>query len=234
MTARVAADPWTEPSKADAKKHLDEGRALFQTQKWDAAITEFEAGELAEPLPIWLYNLGQTHRHAGHYEKAEWYFERFIVAVKDDPDATEAIAQARQLADDMKAAAEREPRSVQPDPNTSARKSTVPTSEPAHHDWLGWSGVGVGVIGLAVGGGFVLDAKSIENDADREPNEARREQLYAQSDSRRTIGWVGLGIGGVAALVGAIHLALPSHSDHSESSLSFVIAPNGLGVAGRF
>lgn len=235
LCARVAVgDPWMEPANSDAKKHLDDGRALFQTQKWDAAINEFEQGYRLEALPIWLYNLGQSHRHAGHYKQAQWYFERFIAAVNDDPDAAEAIAQARQLAEDMRAAADREPQSVAPPPAASVRKTNLGPPPRWYEDWIGLSGLGGSIIVAGAGTGFLLDARSIDRRADTEPNEATRESLYSQADTRRTIGWIGVGVGVVAAAVFTVKLALPHDTSSRESATAILIGPSSFSVMGRF
>jgi hypothetical protein len=48
-----------------AREHLIRGNRLYNTRAFDAAIEAYKAGALAEPAPVFDYNLGQTYRQLG-------------------------------------------------------------------------------------------------------------------------------------------------------------------------
>jgi tetratricopeptide (TPR) repeat protein len=247
-----AGTTWdTEPTNRAAIDQLARGRIAYKLQKWDEAVAAFEAGAMVEPsLPIWLWNLGQTHRQAGHYEQAKWYFERFITEEQDDPEGGDAVKLARQFVKDLDAAAKREPRALPPDPQSKPMAAPHPsdgqskadeplrlprpeTAPPWYADGLGWGLVGTGVISLGVGGGFTLDGSSLRTDADRESNEVTRLQLYDKADSRERIGWVTLAAGAGLIVGGVIKLAIAPNSKNTQQATIFIGA-SAIGVAGRF
>ncbi len=250
----LAGPSWdTEPTNRTAIDQLTRGRIAYKLQKWDEAIVAFEAGARMEPsLPIWLWNLGQTHRQAGQYEKAKWYFERFIAEERDDPDGVDAVNLARQFVKDLDIAAKREPRGLPPDsqpkpltapnPSGGGQSAAEPLRVPLlqaesaprwYADGLGWGLVGAGVISLGVGGGFTLNASSLRTDADRESNETARVQLYDKAESRERVGWVTLAVGAGLIIGGVIKLAISPDSKDTRRVTVFVGA-SAIGVAGRF
>ncbi|MCE9574543.1 MAG: tetratricopeptide repeat protein [Deltaproteobacteria bacterium] len=247
--ARAGAPAWnTEPHTKAAIDHLARGRSFYKLQRWDEAIAEFEAGALAEPtLPIWLWNLGQTHRQAGHYEKAAWYYERFIADSQDDAGAAEPIKHARQFVVDMHAAASREPRALAPDADVAAAPSTatgttVPAAAPGpsttteseprwYQDRIGWTLLGAGLIGTAVGGSLLLHANTLDDQAGNEPNFDARARLYDRAGTQRTIGVVTLAAGGAVAVLAVIKLAHAPHRRPSALSSHVGPGPGTFGLA---
>jgi tetratricopeptide (TPR) repeat protein len=254
--ASAGAPAWnTEPHTQEAIDRLARGRSLYKLQRWDDAIAEFEAGALAEPtLPIWLWNLGQTHRQAGHYEKAAWYYERFIADSQTDPGAAEPIKHARQFVVDMHAAASREPRALAPDAavaarppanvagtsETAASPATVPppTAEDKAPRWyedrVAWGLVGVGVVGAGVGGGLLLHADSLNGQAARETNFDERTRLRDRASSQRTAGTVSTAIGGAVLVAALVKLALVPAPRASRAAAHISPGPGDAGLALSF
>ena len=77
----------SRPINAEARAHLDRGNRLFRIHELDQAIEAYKAGILLEDAPLFHFNLGQSFRKAGQYEKALWHFELFARHVQtDDPD----------------------------------------------------------------------------------------------------------------------------------------------------
>lgn len=238
LFARSAvADPRAEPTDPTAKQHLATGRALYNTQKWDDAIREFEEGYRSDPAatdhPIWLYDLGQAHRFAGHYSKAAWYFDRFVSAVQGDPEATDVAATASALAKSMHEAEDREPKSVAPP--VEIRETTPPADQPRwYDDRVGWIALGSGVLVSGIGAGFAFSASSLSDQADHETNVTARADLRDRASTRQTEAIVGLAIGGAVTIFAVIKLAIPPDAPAPRSAFRFQPGPGDVGVAFSF
>jgi hypothetical protein len=110
----------------------------------------------------------------------------------------------------------------------------------------GFVGLGVGVVGLAVGTIFTVSAGSKRSDADDEfdanncgsmagcPTEEERIQsMYDDADSAQTIGIVGFVVGGLGVATGVTLLVLSSGSNDSAKTPA-IVPYAGLGTAGVF
>jgi tetratricopeptide (TPR) repeat protein len=73
-----AGNPLAKPTDRTAREHLERGNRLYNTRAFDEAITEYKAGALAEPAPVFDYNLGQAYRQLGRYQDALWHYARFL------------------------------------------------------------------------------------------------------------------------------------------------------------
>lgn len=81
--------------------------------------------------------------------------------------------------------------------------------------------IGVGVVGAGVGGGLLLSANRLDEDANTEPNDRRARELHDSADSRRTIGAVALGIGGAVLAAGVVKFIVPQTARPMASITSF-------------
>jgi hypothetical protein len=70
-------EPRARPTNAEALDHFDRGNRLFRVHEFEQAIEEYKAGVLIEDVPLFHFNLGQSYRKAGQYEKALWHFDLF-------------------------------------------------------------------------------------------------------------------------------------------------------------
>jgi tetratricopeptide (TPR) repeat protein len=79
-----------EPSAAvrerDAHAQFELGRAHFKLGEYDLAIRAFEAGYTIAKLPLFLYNIAQSARLAGHAAQAIDYYRRYLEAAPDAPE----------------------------------------------------------------------------------------------------------------------------------------------------
>jgi hypothetical protein len=94
-----AADAAGKPS--DAKAHADRARRLYDLRLYDKAIEEFEAAYRDSGDPAYLYNLGQSHRLAGHTEQAIRNYELYLEKVPqapNRPDIEKRIAELKPAA----------------------------------------------------------------------------------------------------------------------------------------
>jgi tetratricopeptide (TPR) repeat protein len=72
-------------SERAAKRHYDRGKKLFDLQKFQEALDQFQKAYDAKPIPDFLFNIGQCHRNLGDYKAAIFSFKKFL---KLDPEAS--------------------------------------------------------------------------------------------------------------------------------------------------
>lgn len=78
-TPARAADKKADPrAEARAREHIQKGAAALRAGHYDEAMTEFEAGYAAVPLPGFILNMGHVQRQAGNLERARDYYRRFL------------------------------------------------------------------------------------------------------------------------------------------------------------
>ncbi|HTQ04058.1 MAG TPA: hypothetical protein VMI54_09380 [Polyangiaceae bacterium] len=108
-----------------------------------------------------------------------------------------------------------------------------------------YSAFGVGVVGLAVGTVFLLQSSSTQNKADAlcpsSPCDPSKKDAISSKDkdaaSQRTLGAVGLGVGGAAVAAGVVLFVLSNGSNKSTASEPGVtpfIGYRTAGLSGRF
>jgi tetratricopeptide (TPR) repeat protein len=202
-----------------ARAHLAAGWAYYNDGEWDRAIEEWRKGALIEPSPVWNWNFGQANRQAGRFEKARWNYERFIAEASDVRGAEEAIANARRFIEEIDTAKSSPPRGPVEEPSAppvaaAPLMSTPPPLGPWakgerwSDDWLGWSLLGAGVLGGAVGTGLLWHAAALEDEAADERNHERRLARLDDADGRRQAGVVTLVACGGVAVSGLVKLAI--------------------------
>ena len=69
------SDPQAE---ARAREHAQKGADALREGRYDAAMTEFEAGYAAVAHPGFIMNMGHVQRRAGNLERARGYYSRFL------------------------------------------------------------------------------------------------------------------------------------------------------------
>ncbi|MBL9009093.1 MAG: tetratricopeptide repeat protein [Myxococcales bacterium] len=70
--------PLRAASASDFKTHYELAMALYQAQKFEAAIPEFKAAHEREAKPGLLFNIAQCYRKAGHPREAIEYYDRYL------------------------------------------------------------------------------------------------------------------------------------------------------------
>lgn len=75
-------------------------------------------------------------------------------------------------------------------------------------DHLALALIGVGAVGIAAGTGLVFNARSIEADASREPNDTLARALFDRASDRRTWGGVTLGVAAAVSVAGVVKFIL--------------------------
>ena len=158
--ARVAyAD---DPSERAAKRHYDRGQKLYNLQKFEQALEQYQKAFDAQPLPGFLFNIAQCQRNLGDYDAAIFSFKRYL---KLDPE-TEKREQVEELIEELeakKAEADTERMGLgkrKKDRDAEEEEPVRETSEgaPVYKKWWFWTGVAV--VGAAGGIGIYYATKS--------------------------------------------------------------------------
>lgn len=160
LAVTIAPGAFTRPVHAEgaperaARRHYDRGKKLFDLQKFQAALEEFQKAYDAESIPDFLFNIGQCQRNLGDLQAAVFSYKKFL---KADPEAPN-----RELVEQLIADLEHE--IAVEDSNrlgltARPRVEPPPPRTPIYRKWWFWTGVaavaagaGVGIYAVASGG----------------------------------------------------------------------------------
>lgn len=212
--------------KPEARERYDRGLALFQVKDYASAIKLFEEGFALEPRREFLFADAQARRLAGDCRGAVPLYQRFLgMSPPPVQESATHIALARcaqQMATERPAAP--------PVPVAPAPPPPPPPPPPWTHDPAGAVLLGAGVVGLAVGVGFLAASFAALPVAD-----AKHPEFYSAfsvAESRHAIAVVGLVGGGALTAAGVARYAWVRHARRAHATLTIV--PGGLALGGWF
>ncbi len=239
-----AEEPIGRPNAPDALEHLAKGNKLYNVRSFEDAASEYKAGALVEPAPIFDYNLGQCYRQLGRYKDAIWHYERFLKSSPGTGERAEAIHRfiAQMQAELDKKAMTEPPTEPAPPPAqvpiwptrgpSSARAETPEAPAPWYKDKIGWGLTGAGAIAAGVSIGLLVDAGQLNDDANHASSQSDANRLHDKADSRTLLGTL-VGIGGVGLLAtGVIKLMIHARPERAASAqrTCFDVSPTGVGI----
>jgi tetratricopeptide (TPR) repeat protein len=106
ITVLVASSAYAAPAPPEAemaaRQHFRIGEAHYSGGQFAEALTDYEAGYGAVPLPGFLVNIAQCHRRLGHLDEARRTYQKFVLVAPDSPLAPEVrglIAELDKLLD---------------------------------------------------------------------------------------------------------------------------------------
>jgi tetratricopeptide (TPR) repeat protein len=198
-----------DPDTEVARRHFERGSQLYEQQKYDEAINEFDQARQLKPLPAFDYNIARCHDRMGRWSEALAAYRRYIEAAPNEPDSDSVRERIKVL----------EPRVAQPahPPPSTAVVAPPPTAAPSRPVPRGGAkviaGAVVAVVGLGLvgaGGGYAAmasDAADRLTAADRAMAtfDASQESAYKLD---RTVEGALLGIGIAAVAAGVVVLAI--------------------------
>lgn len=244
-----------EPIDTVALEHLKRGNRAFDLNDYDAAIAEYKLGAIRDPVPLFWLNIGLAHRKAGRYAEAIDYCRDFLDRSTNDADPNGRRDQIAQLIPKLEEARDAQPTrptpsasSTPPPPAPATATAAVPLAQPSGghsdtavtastsrwHDKLAWGLVAGGVVAAGVGSGLLLNASSLDDEADHETDFARRNQLHDNASSRRTEGVVAVAGGGALLVAAVIKFALASPSPSATKSAQITPGPGDVGLGFTF
>ena len=160
LLAFVRAAHAEDPSERAARRHYDRGQKLFNLQKFEDALDQYQKAFDADPNPSFLFNIAQCQRNLGEYDAAIFSFKRYL---KLDPEADNR-EQVEGLIDELeqkKAEGDTErlglgTRKKKKDPEDPPKETAE--GAPVYSKWWFWTGVAV--VGVAGGVGIYYATKS--------------------------------------------------------------------------
>jgi tetratricopeptide (TPR) repeat protein len=162
--AVLAAAPAARAKEGDSARPgralFERAEASFQQGKFEEARVDYQAAYDVEPLPAFLFNIGQCYRNMGDYEHARVYFRRYTAL---DPHSPNRAAAERLIAEMDQLADERGPPPTEPPAMNVAPAPRLldpvvrdtPREAPPPFYRRGWFWVGVGGV-VAVAAGVAL------------------------------------------------------------------------------
>jgi len=268
VVAGTAAAQPAAGSRARAAARFKQGQEFFKAGDYDHAIAEYEGAYQLSREPVLIFNLGLCHDRAQRPAQALAAFQRYLelapsgdvadeareyvarltpiveaIRAREAAAAAEAAEQARRgeaeraarAADQARRAAERSAT------ERSARERSAAELEGRSRleRWSGIAGGALGVISLAVGAKYGLDARSAAAAITdhRGPWTDRELARDAEGQSAATRMIVFTSVGGAALLGGGILYLLGRHHDTEASRLRLELragpAGGGVTLAGR-
>lgn len=256
----LAQAPPTDAQRAEARLRYENGARKYDLAKYDEAAHDFEAAYQLSGAPEILYNIAQSLRLAGNYERALLFYRNYLRRKEDAPNRSEVERridelqgkvreqqrqadqqrQAREL-EEARAKAEREAQHAAAAPSdtpVAVPHETAPKPPPRWLKYVGGVAVGVGVAGIGVGVGMSLAARSASTDVQ---NAAAMHQAFDPSlEQRQNMGHTYdvaaiacYAVGGVLAAGGAIALGLGLRKVETPASATLrpIVGFNGGGLA---
>ncbi len=232
-----------------AKRHYQNGAAYYERANYKMALSEFQRAYKLEAAPELLYNMGRCHEGLGQLERAIARFEAFIAAkpaAKNRPTVEARVKNLRaQLAERPPAPAKPKPAPAKADakPGPEPKPAPVPLQADRSGGWgamkvAGWTTLGAGAAVMVVGG--VLGGLASDRTAEYEDGYARHmeyseaKDILDQAEGFETGMFVCLGIGGAAAVAGAVLLILDSQAEEAPAIAGLRLRPTLSGLALEF
>lgn len=248
LSEPVSAGPLDNPTHVKALDHLRLGNRHLDLEHYDEAISEYEAGALIEPVPIFWLNIGLAHRKAGRYAEAARAYRTFLSKIAEEPDAEQIRTQVEDIIRAMEDAANKPPTEAEPTA-TDEPAGTLPSqpTEPGPADepvsrlttgrkislFVG----GAGLVALGTGVAFGIRSRGYEDDAALLcPNPTcddadRANELLQDADSAASHANVAYVAGGIA-VAGAVALWFLTGPETSTSTVVAApyVSPASAGV----
>jgi tetratricopeptide (TPR) repeat protein len=205
-----------------ARIHFIAGTDLFHSEHYIEAIREFEVGysSSGKTRPLFLANIGAAYRKLGRPAQARDYYRRFLEqAPPDKPPERVDRANAQRVLDELEA----ELKALEPPkpPGESATGNVaiglpppVPEKPPlSERLWPPGVGlIGSALLSLGASGLLFLFRGMARSDGDSAATLGARTDAYDRALTYENFGWVCLGAGGAALLVGIVSWAV--HARH--------------------
>jgi tetratricopeptide (TPR) repeat protein len=213
------------------KKSVD----AYRRGAFKEAIDLLNEAYALDPQPVLLYNLARAHEGLGDLDLAISTYEKYLQQEPNAPDKgaiEQRLVTLRRQRDERNAAAKQKNEKPPPPPPPK----NPPPPPPREPSVLPYVVAGVGVVGLGLGTAFGLMATGKNDDAAKEPVQAKSIELKDSADGLATASTVSFIVGGVLLAAGAAWWVLDTQASSSQGAargrLRAGIAPGFVGLAG--
>src|SRR4051812_48487876 len=83
--AHAEGDPPKGGDEKEARRLFSKAELSFNVGKFAEALTDYQAAYEAKPLPGFLFNIAQCYRNMGDYERARFFFRRYLTLEPRSP-----------------------------------------------------------------------------------------------------------------------------------------------------
>jgi len=104
LAARASVAGETAAGDRPGRALFEQAEVKFNVGRFDEALADYQAAYDVEPLPAFLFNIGQCYRNLGDYERAQFFFQRYTML---DPHSANRPAADRLIAEMSRLAQER-------------------------------------------------------------------------------------------------------------------------------
>lgn len=219
-------DELAKPASAEAREHLTIGARHYRGLDYEQAISEYKAGILIEDSPVFYLDLAQAYRKLGRCEEAIWNYQHFLDHTDPLPlkykDLAEGFIRECKTKLDQKPIA---------NPATLTLSAHV---DPWYEDGVGWTITGAGAVAGGVALWLFLDAKSLDDQANTEPNQDMQNTLRNRASDRKLAGSITGVVGAIGFVAGIVKLAIAPSAQTSSTALNVGVSRDSIFVIGRF
>ncbi len=88
-----------DKAEAVAKARFNEGRKAYDLGQFEEALVAYSDAYKAKPLPALLFNIAQCHKNLGNFERAAFFYQRYLDLeknAKNEATARELLAEVKQ------------------------------------------------------------------------------------------------------------------------------------------
>jgi tetratricopeptide (TPR) repeat protein len=107
----------------EARRLFERAELSFNVGKFGEALTDYQAAYEAKPLPGFLFNIAQCYRNMGNFERARFFFRRYLALEPRAPNRH----RVDELIDEMSKQLEAKPADASPPPAAALTPPPVAT-----------------------------------------------------------------------------------------------------------
>ncbi|MBI3180969.1 MAG: tetratricopeptide repeat protein [Myxococcales bacterium] len=87
----LAKKPKADPAEQQARARFEEAQKAYDLARFQEALKLYSDAYQLKPLPGFLFNIAQCHRQLGDYEKARFFYQRYLDTSPTRPKNAEQV-----------------------------------------------------------------------------------------------------------------------------------------------